>query len=61
MNKEGWTWLTNSPKWHYFRDSRSLCNKFMLFGEHKFEQNNDNSSDNCAMCKKKLDKERSTK
>ncbi len=59
--KEGWTWLTNSPKWHYFRDGRSLCNKFMLFGKHNFKQADNNRPDNCAMCKKKLDKERLTK
>jgi hypothetical protein len=54
---EGWTWLFNSKKWHYFRNKKSLCGKFALLGKGEFEQGNDKSPDNCAMCKWKRLKE----
>ena len=54
--KEGWTWLTNSKKWHYFIDGRSLCGRFMVLGRPELEQGNNNSSDNCKACVKKLEK-----
>lgn len=54
--KEGWKWLTNSTKWHYFRDGRSLCRRWMTFGTI-FEQGNNNSPDNCKACIKALEKE----
>jgi len=59
---EGWTWLINSRKWHYFRDSRSLCGKFALFDPMSgdLERGNDDSPDNCAACKRKLEKEKRT-
>lgn len=53
-NKEGWTWLRNSPKWHYFVDGRSLCKRFMLFSTSKLEQGQDESPDNCKSCMKAL-------
>ncbi len=55
--KEGWTWLHNSKKWHYFREGRSLCGKFMLFKNPTdgFEIGNNDSEDNCVGCKKKLE------
>ncbi len=56
--KEGWTWLINSTKWHYFRNSRSLCGKFALLSSTSLEQGNDNSPDNCAPCKRALLKEK---
>jgi len=55
-NKEGWTWLTNSTKWHYFVEGRSLCGKFMLLSIPELEQGNDGSLDNCMACRKKLEK-----
>jgi len=57
MKKEGWTWLYNSKKWHYFKDGMSLCGKFMLLKSDKLEQGNDDSLDNCAICKKTLKKQ----
>ena len=54
--KEGWGFPTNSKKAHYFRQSRSLCGKWMFFGV--LEQGNDNSLDNCTACKKALLKEK---
>jgi hypothetical protein len=56
-DKEGWTWLINSKKWHYFRKSKSLCGKFLIIGNPQLEQGNNESSDNCAQCKKLLLKE----
>ena len=53
MKKEGWTWLFNSRKWHYFKDGMSICGKFMLLGKGELEQGNDDSPDNCVQCKKK--------
>ncbi len=57
--QEGWTWLVNSRKWHYFRNSRSLCGKFMLLGSMLDElvQGNNNSPDNCLICRRKREKE----
>jgi hypothetical protein len=52
----GWHFLTNAPKWHYFmQDGRSLCGRWMTFGR-VFEQGNDGSPDNCAACRKKLER-----
>lgn len=55
-NNEGWTWLSNSRKWHYFVDGRSLCKKFMLFSTSGLEQGKDDSPDNCMACRKALEK-----
>ena len=54
---EGWTWLTNSRKWHYFKkDRRSLCGKFLHMGSmNDLQEGNDDSSDNCAACRRKLE------
>lgn len=56
--KEGWTWLSNSKKWHYFHDGRSLCRRWAHLGsDDVLKQGNDDSSDNCVVCCKKLKKE----
>jgi hypothetical protein len=54
----GWTWLHNSKKWHYFVEGRSLCNGFMLFKHPSegYQHGNNTSPDNCAACRKKLEK-----
>lgn len=57
-NIEGWTWLQNSRKWHYFRDTRSLCGKWSYLGLDNFEKEGDDSPDNCAECRRKRKKER---
>jgi hypothetical protein len=54
MSKEGWTWLFNSPKWHYMVDGRSLCGRWMILGSGDLEQGNNESVDNCKACMKKL-------
>ena len=57
-SKEGWNWLHNSRKWHYFGvDGRSLCGGFALFGSNAdAETGNDDSKDNCAKCRRELAK-----
>ena len=57
-SKEGWTWIFGSTKWHYIVNSRSLCQKWLLLGSPELVQGLDNSPDNCAECKKKLEKMR---
>lgn len=54
---EGWTWLINSRKWHYFRDGRSLCGGFALLSDKDLEQGNNCSPDNCAKCRRKREAE----
>ena len=51
----GWTFLYNSKKWHYFTDESniSLCGKFMLLKLPELDDTNDNSPDNCVVCKKR--------
>jgi hypothetical protein len=56
---EGWGWLYNARKWHYFRDRRSLCGRWLGLGLGELQQGNDNSPDNCPTCAKKLLKEKS--
>jgi len=54
--REGWTWLVNTRKWHYFVKKISLCEKWMIIGNPDLEEGNDNSPDNCKVCQKKLAK-----
>jgi hypothetical protein len=55
---EGWAYLHNSPKWHYFtEDGKSLCGRWMTFGNDR-EVGKDNSPDNCKACITKLQKRR---
>jgi hypothetical protein len=55
---EGWNWLVNTPKWHYFRGGISLCGSWMGLGLKEYEQGGDDSPDNCKACQKKLAKEK---
>jgi hypothetical protein len=54
---EGWAFLWNSKKWHYFRDGRSLCGRWMCFSYDVDEKEKIDSPDNCAACKRKRLKE----
>ncbi len=58
---EGWTWLSNARKWHYFREGRSLCGQQMLLRHPSegYELGNNDSSSNCAGCRRKLETEAS--
>ncbi len=57
---EGWTYLYNSPKWHYFRSGKSLCGRFMLLGKPELEAHSGDiaGKDDCKGCYRKLEKER---
>lgn len=55
IKKAGWGKSPESQKWHYFpaEATISLCSRIgFFFGER--EQGNDESTSNCATCKKKL-------
>ena len=53
---EGWGWIHQSPKWHYFVDDRSLCGQWLGLGLGELQQGNDDSLNNCKACKRKLKK-----
>ena len=58
IQKEGWNWLINSPKWHYFRDGRSLCGRWMSFTKDGFDTEDKlDHPDNCKECNKRRKKE----
>lgn len=54
--KEGWTWLINSKKEHYFRNGQSLCGKWACLG-NDFTNEPPRMGVACAMCLKKREKE----
>lgn len=57
--KNGWGWIKNSPKWHYFdaKSGVSACRKWMRLGAlNDLEDSNDNSADNCRACQQKVAK-----
>lgn len=57
---EGWTWLTNAKKWHYFKDGRSACLGYLVFKHPSegYEVGNDASPDNCKACQRALEKQK---
>jgi hypothetical protein len=59
--REGWGLPgMYSRKWHYFKNGISLCRRFrdILLQNEELETGNDDSKDNCATCKRKLQKMR---
>ena len=58
---EGWAWVLNSPKWHYIRDHRSICGRWLMLGNPEMEQGNNESADNCKSCRRKLEQEAAKK
>lgn len=53
---EGWFWLLNSRKLHFFVDGISLCRRWMLMGGRPEENQTLGSHpgpDDCAACWKK--------
>lgn len=54
---EGWGFLVNSRKAHYFRDGRSLCRRWMCFSLSDLEQDDKKSPDDCKACRRKRDRE----
>lgn len=62
MKTEGWKYLIGTPKWHYFRNGRSLCGGWICFTNSGFDEDEKlNSSSNCKRCtairRKELEKE----
>lgn len=55
---EGWTFLHNSRRDHYFVDGRSLCGKYAYFGPI---DNKTNGNPECADCLKRLKKREGAK
>lgn len=53
-DREGWKWLTNATRWHYFRGGRSLCGRWMTLTSSGMEKGNDRSPDNCRSCARRL-------
>lgn len=59
---EGWGFLANGRKAHYFREARSLCGAWMAFGGviwcRTQAESDKPGMDDCAGCFKKRAKER---
>ena len=54
---QGWYYVMNSPKWHYFKDdTRSICGRWWVpaLNEKSLEDDKDESPDNCKGCLKKV-------
>jgi hypothetical protein len=56
----GWAKPGLSRKWHYFNNSTaSLCRKWLFKGlSEEYDDNNHYDSQNCAICKRKVLKEK---
>jgi len=54
-SKQGWGWPLNSRKAHYFVDGIALCGSWMFLGS-KLDDSSACSKDDCAACRRKLDK-----
>jgi hypothetical protein len=54
--KNGWGWPQLSKKAHYFVDGRSLCSRWLFFGEVDDVKADSKGPDDCAACRKKYDK-----
>ena len=60
--KEGWNWLWNAKKYHYFRNGQSLCGRWGILSDSGIDENHpDDSSENCKTCMKILQRERKRK
>lgn len=55
IGNQGWKYLFNAPKQHYFKDGRSLCGRWMTFGHGDcIEDNEKPQHDECTSCRRKL-------
>ena len=55
---EGWISLYNARKFHYARDGRTLCGKFLYLGASYSPDTGSDHKNDCAACSKKLRAER---
>lgn len=53
---EGWVQLNNALKRHYFIDGRSLCKRWMYFGDAGLDWDRGDNPNNCKACMKELKK-----
>lgn len=52
---QGWKFLYNAPKQHYFKAGRSLCGRWMTFGHGDcIEDDGKPQHDECSACRRKL-------
>lgn len=59
MSNEGWQYLFNARKCHYFKlDGRSLCGRWLLLvgGANRSPELGFRTKDDCAGCVRKLPK-----
>lgn len=62
MENEGWARPMWCSKWHYFNDGQqSLCGNVIAEVEQVLEVGNDNSPNNCSVCREKLTRMRMEK
>lgn len=54
--EDGWRFPYASQKAHYFEGITSLCGKWMFLGETQAGADAPPSPDDCAACRRKLDK-----
>ena len=54
--KEGWVFLHNARKVHYIVEGQSLCGKWMYLGTTGLDPSDESTSDDCAICTRKLKK-----
>ena len=54
--EEGWVWLSNTKKVHYFRQGRSLCSRWGCLGPGPFSLSS-NDLPLCSICAKRREKE----
>lgn len=51
IENEGWAWLANGRKRHYFRNTRSLCGKW-TYGGKDLETDDTSFPGNCMGCQR---------
>lgn len=58
MVAQGWSWLINSKKDHYFVGGRSLCGKWLRFSNSDLSGTSENK---CSLCAKREESRRKRK
>lgn len=53
--KEGWALPMNTRKYHYFVGKKSLCGRWMFFGDLQ-PDDGEEGPDDCKACRRKLEK-----
>ena len=57
-DQKGWGFVMNSRKAHYFNgEGTSLCGRWLILSRMHLEDDNHNSPDNCAECKRRKAKQ----